>query len=144
MAYCAHAECCLLSRLACISRTNSRVASDLRRGDTLVTSLKCSSSFSILCLTILFTLVSSISFEPHYNDVIMLTMASQITSHKIFYSTAYLGTDKRKHQSSASLAFVQGIHWWPANSPHKGPVTQKISPFDDVIMGHLVQSNLYP
>ena len=42
--------------------------------------------------------------------------------------------DQRKHQSSASLAFVEGIHRWPVNSPHKGPVTQKMFPFDDVIM----------
>ena len=39
-----------------------------------------------------------------------------------------------KHQSSASLAFVRGIHRWPVNSPHKGPVTRKMFPFDDVIM----------
>ena len=44
------------------------------------------------------------------------------------------GGDQRKHQSSASLAFVSVIHRWPANSPHKGPVTRKIFPFDDVIM----------
>ena len=36
--------------------------------------------------------------------------------------------------SSASLTFVRGIHQWPVNSPHKGPVTRKIFPFDDVIM----------
>ena len=42
--------------------------------------------------------------------------------------------DERKRQSSASLAFVQGIHWWPVNSPHKWPVTRKMFPFDDVIM----------
>ena len=39
-----------------------------------------------------------------------------------------------KHQSSASLAFVWGIHRGPVNSPHKGPVTRKMFPFDDVIM----------
>ena len=39
-----------------------------------------------------------------------------------------------EHQSSASLAFVRGIHRWPVNSPHKGPVTRKMFPFDDVIM----------
>ena len=42
--------------------------------------------------------------------------------------------NQRKHQSSASLAFVRGLHWWPLNSPHKGPVTRKMFPFDDVIM----------
>ena len=49
----------------------------------------------------------------HYSDVIMRTMASQITSLTIIYSTVYSGADQRKHQSSASLAFVRGIHRWP-------------------------------
>ena len=71
-----------------------------------------------------------------YNYVIMRAMASQITSLTIVYSTAYSGADQRKHQSSASLAFVRGIHRWPVNSPHKGPVTRKMFPFDDVIMIH--------
>ena len=62
------------------------------------------------------------------------TMASQITSLRIVYSTVYSGADQRKHQSSASLAFVRGIHRWPMNSPHKGPVTRKMFLFDDVIM----------
>ena len=61
-------------------------------------------------------------------------MASQITSLTIVYATVYSGTDQRKHQSSASLDFVRGIHRWPVNSPHKGPVTRKMFPFDDVIM----------
>ena len=55
-------------------------------------------------------------------------MASQITSLTIVYSTVYSGADQRKHQSSAALAFEQGIH------RHKGPVTRKMVPFDDVIM----------
>ena len=61
----------------------------------------------------------------HYNDVIMGAMASQITSLTFFYSTVYSGADQRKHQSSASLAFVRGIHRWPMNSPHKGPLSGK-------------------
>ena len=48
--------------------------------------------------------------------------------------THYSGSDQRKYQSSVSLAFVRGFHRWPVNSPHKGPVTRKIFPFDDVIM----------
>ena len=40
---------------------------------------------------------------------------------------------QRKHQSSPSLAF-RGIHRWPVNFPHKGPVTRKMFPFNDVIM----------
>ena len=46
----------------------------------------------------------------HNNDVIMTTMASQITSLTVVYSTFYSDADQRKHQSSASLAFVWGIH----------------------------------
>ena len=61
----------------------------------------------------------------HYNHVIMSVMVSQITSITSIYSTVYPGSDQRKHQSSASLAFVRGIHRWPVNSPHKGPVTRK-------------------
>ena len=40
----------------------------------------------------------------------MGAMASKITSLTIVYSTVYSDTDQRKHQSSASLAFVWGIH----------------------------------
>ena len=70
----------------------------------------------------------------HHADVIMGAMASQITSLTIVYSTVYAGEDQRKHQSSASLAFVRGIHRGPVNSPHKWPVTRKMFPFDHVIM----------
>ena len=70
----------------------------------------------------------------HYNDVIMSAMASQITSLPIDYSTVYSGADQMKHQSSTSLAFVRGIHRWPVNSPHKGPLMRKVLPFDVVIM----------
>ena len=64
----------------------------------------------------------------------MSSMASQITSLMIVYSTVYPGADQRKHQSSASLAFVRGIRRWPVNSTHKGPVTRKMFPFYDIIM----------
>ena len=151
----------------------------------------------------------------------MTTMASQITSLMVVYSTVYSDADQRKHQSSASLAFVSwwrhqmetfsallalcagnspvsgefptqrpvtpsfdvffDLHlikrlskhsrgWWfetlscplwrhcnvgnspePVNSPHKGPVTLKMFPFDDVIMcslssnGHLTGNMItYP
>ena len=61
----------------------------------------------------------------HYSDVIMSAMASQITGVVIVYSTVCSGADQRKHQSSASLAFVREIHRGPVNSPHKEPVTRK-------------------
>ena len=74
----------------------------------------------------------------------MSTIASQITSLTIVYSTVYSGADQRKHQSSASLAFVQGIHRGPVNSPHKGPVMRKMFPFDDVIMEFIHKGTLIP
>ena len=67
----------------------------------------------------------------------MGAMASQITSITMVSSIVYSDTNERKHQSSASLAFVWGIHRWPVNSSHKWPVTRKMFPFDDVIM-HMV------
>ena len=70
----------------------------------------------------------------HYGDVIIGAIASQITNLTIFYSTVYPDADQRKHQSSASMAFVWGIHRGPVNSPHKWPVTRKMFPFDDIIM----------
>ena len=72
----------------------------------------------------------------HYSDVIMRAMASQITGILMVYLTICSGADKRKHQSSASLAFVRisfGDRWI---YPHKGPVTRKTFPFhfDEVTM----------
>ena len=66
----------------------------------------------------------------------MGTIASQITSLTIVYSTVYSDADQRKYQSSASLAFVWEIHRRPVNSPHKWQVTREMFPFDDVIMDH--------
>ena len=61
-------------------------------------------------------------------------MASQITDVSIVYSAVCSDADQRKHQSSASIAFVGRIQRWPLNSLHKGPVTPKMFPFDDVIL----------
>ena len=71
------------------------------------------------------------SIQTEINDI---TMPSQITSVSIVCSSVCTGADQRKRPSSASLAFVRGIHRWPGYSPHKGPVTRKMLPFDDVIM----------
>ena len=74
------------------------------------------------------------NFIAHYSDVTMGTVTSQITTLTIVYATVYSGADQIKHQSSAPLAFVRGIHRSPVKSPHKGPVTRKLFPFDDVVM----------
>ena len=77
------------------------------------------------------------SFLIHVKYVINITMsamASRITSLTLVCSNIYSGADQRKNQSSASLAFVRGIHRWPVNSTHEGPATWKMFPFDDVML----------
>ena len=91
-------------------------------------------SYDILILWLYHVINITNSGQFHYCDVTMTAMASQITCLAIVYSTVYSDADQRKHQSSASLAFVRGIHRGPVNSPHKWPVTRKMFPFDDVIM----------
>ena len=66
--------------------------------------------------------------SDYYTHIIIGAMASQITSLAIVYSTVHWGADQRKHQSSASLAFVRGSHRWPVNSPPKRPVTRIMFP----------------
>ena len=61
-------------------------------------------------------------------------MASQVTRITIVYSIICSGVDKKKHQSSTSLAFVRGVHRWPVISAHRGSVTRKMFPYHDVIM----------
>ena len=73
---------------------------------------------AFMVYTVMWSLMSrTLPFRrKHYIDVIMTTMASQITSLTVVYSTVYSDADQRKHQSSAPLAFVWGIHrgrWIP-------------------------------
>ena len=62
-------------------------------------------------------------------------MASQITGVSIVCPTVRSGTDQRKHQSSASLAFVP--------TQHKAASNAEMFPFDDVIMilGSVISSS---
>ena len=66
----------------------------------------------------------------------MTMLASQINSLTVVYSIVYSGVNQRKHQSSASLAFVREIHRGPVNFPHKWPVTRKMFPFDELLSLH--------
>ena len=68
----------------------------------------------------------------YYSDVIMGAMVSLLTSLTIVYSTLYSGADERKHQSSASLVFLS--EFTVTGEFHKGPIMQKMLPFDDVII----------
>ena len=70
-------------------------------------------------------------WQLHHNE---RALTSQITGVPLVCSTVYPGADQRTHQRFASLAFVRGSHRRPVDFPHKGPVTRKMFPFDDVIM----------
>ena len=59
---------------------------------------------------------------------------SQITGVSIVCPAICSGADQRKHQISASLAFVRGNQRRSVDSPHKGPVRWKMFPLDDVFM----------
>ena len=56
----------------------------------------------------------------------MSAMASQITDVSIICSVVCSGADRRKHESSASMAFVRGMYLCPVDSHHKGTVTRKM------------------
>ena len=77
----------------------------------------------------------------HYNsDVIMSSMASTVAGLSSICSTVSSGADQWKHQSSASLTFVRGIHRWLVDSPHKETV---VFPFGDVIITSTVGSRSF-
>ena len=83
----------------------------------------------VIAMVILGNTVCSTQYmkRSHYNDVIMTTIVFQITSLTVVYSTVYSDADQRKHQSSASLAFVWGTHrdqWIPRT---KGQLRGKCS-----------------
>ena len=82
----------------------------------------------------LMTIKRLVCVKEHYNDVIMSAVSSQITGVSIVCPTVCLGADQRKYQSSASLVFVRGFHRWQMDSLHKGTITRKVFPFDEVIM----------
>ena len=50
----------------------------------------------------------------------------------------------KKTSNSSWQASVQWNHQWPVNSLHKGPVTWKMLPFDDVIMCFTMKTRQQP
>ena len=58
-------------------------------------------------LALVYLLHSVSILAEHYSDVIMRTLAYQIISLTIVYSTVYSDADQNKHQSSASLALQE-------------------------------------
>ena len=63
----------------------------------------------------------------------MGAIASQITSLTIVFSSVYLDIDQRKHQSSASLAYVGNSPEADEFPAHMASNTEMF-PFDDIIM----------
>ena len=106
-----------------------------RPGDKPLSEPMMASLLTHICVTqwVKFTPMLLVS---HNSSSIMSVMASQITGVSIVCSTVCSSTDQRKHQSSASLAFVRGIHRWPVDSPHQGAVTPKRVLFDAIMMFH--------
>ena len=103
-------------------------ASCLFPGMATETVYVCHSPTNSICCSVIRALVS----ESHYSDVVMGSMASQITSLAIDYSSVY---SKIKETSKLRVTGIcAGNSPGPVNSPHKWPVTQKMFPFDDVIM----------
>ena len=134
-----------LAALEVVKMTTSSAASDSNFVKMTTFSFQCTfiirvwsiSVWNSYCVMFRLVFTSERKWISHYDDVIMTMLASQITSLTVVYSIVYSGVNQRKHQSSASLAFVREIHRGPVNFPHKWPVTRKMFPFDDVIM-HII------
>ena len=73
------------------------------------------------------------SLQWRHNE---LDSVSNHQPHECLFKLLFRRRSK-KTSKSASLAFVRGSHRRPVNSPHKGPVTRKMFPFDDVIMWYM-------
>ena len=77
-----------------------------------------------------------------------ITMATHerhvVSDHRLFHClfNSLCGPTSRKHRSPHYRPFVRGIHRWPANSPHEGPVTWKMCLFDDVVINVRPSSDL--
>ena len=71
----------------------------------------------------------------HYVDVIMTSMASQITSFTVVYFQSFILAQIKENIKAPRHLPLCGNSSGPVNSPQKGPVTRKMFPFDDVIMG---------
>ena len=60
----------------------------------------------------------------------MGTVASQITS--LLFTQPFIQTQIKENTEARVTGLCVGNS--PGNSPHKGPVTREVFPFDDVIM----------
>ena len=110
----------------------TEICTSLKKNKTLITEITSrliywspSPKFLNMCGVFRQYLKPAAASKSYCSDTIMSEMASQITGVSIVCLTVCTGAYRRKHQSSASLASVRGIHRSPVDSPHKGPVTRK-------------------
>ena len=87
-------------------------------------------SFEISCWLLVIMKIFLYTWQWHHNE------CDGISNHQLhnYLLNCLFRCRSKKTSSSASLAFMRGIYQWPVNSLHKGPVTWKRFPFDDVIM----------
>ena len=64
---------------------------------------------------------------------ISITM-SQITGNLTVCSEVFQSNNKGCIKAPHHWPFVKGIHWWPVDSPHKGPVMWKVFSYHDINM----------
>ena len=69
----------------------------------------------------------------HYDDVTWPSCSLNSQSFDCMFNNSCVPTSK-KLQSPRYWPFVRGIHRWTVNSPHKGPLSRKKLPFEDIIM----------
>ena len=78
------------------------------------------------------TTTTTTTLQWHHNG---LDSVSNHQPHDCLLKRLFKRRSKKTSKvKKTSLVFVRGIHRRPMSSPHKGPVTRKMFPFDDVIM----------
>ena len=83
---------------------------------------------SLIVITVsLYTILTSRTLQWHHNEH---DGVSNHQPHDCLLNRLF----RHRWKKTSKLAFLRGIHWWLVNSPHKGPVTQKMFPFHDLIM----------
>ena len=82
----------------------------------------------LLCLVSLFWYLAVITVTSQWMQWCLKSPASWL------FAQTFVQAQFKENISSTSLAFVRGIRRWPGKSSHKGSVTRKMFPFDDVIL----------
>ena len=95
-------------------------------------------------------MVSLLSFglSSPTDNIIMTSHEHHVVSNHVIWLFVYqlIIPTSKKHQSPHYWPFVRGIHRWPLNSAHKGPVMQWELPCDDIkcIMLHAMPMSYCP